>query len=564
MKRKSRFSPLIVLILGLAMLLAACSGNEGAEKSDNAGNEGISDGSNDKNASSSDVQGKPLVVVPEPKGDYDKNFNPFSTNPLSGTNGLLYEPLAYLDTISGDTHNFLAKDEKWSDDGETLTVTLQEDAKWTDGKDFSADDVVFTFDFMKKHEATDRDGLWEKLSSVKKKGEYEVAFNFKKPNVPFQQYILGTVIVPKHIWKDVDNPTKKTVDDPVGTGPYILDSFSPSVYTFKAKEDYYKGEYPVPVLKYPSYDGNESVTLALAQGDIDWAGIFINNADKVYESKSDNNHYWFPPKNNFAIYTNLEKPLINDKAVRKAISLAVDREKVSEQAESGFAPPSKPTLMVDGNEEWEDPNLSDEYKSFNYDPDKAMEVLEDAGYKKNEDGLYEKDGKPLSFSLATVSGWTDWADMTKIINQNLGDIGINVEVQQLQQGKYFDDVSNGNFELAISYTNAGFTPYTQYNDLLNSNGSWNLSQFESSEADKALNNFAKTTDKQQQKESIWKLQKIAAEEMPLVPLVQGPVWYEYNTSKYTGWPTKDDPYVNPAPHDWPAPSIVLKNLKPVQ
>lgn len=103
MKRKSRFSPLIVLILGLAMLLAACSGNEGAEKSDNAGNEGISDGSNDKNASSSDVQGKPLVVVPEPKGDYDKNFNPFSTNPLSGTNGLLYEPLAYLDTISGDT-----------------------------------------------------------------------------------------------------------------------------------------------------------------------------------------------------------------------------------------------------------------------------------------------------------------------------------------------------------------------------------------------------------------------------------------------------------------------------
>lgn len=553
MRNKAKLPLLTVCVLCLTLVLAACSGNNSDQSS----------GETDNN-SSGDVQGKPLIVVPEPKGDYDKNFNPFQPNALSGTNGLLYEPLAYLDPVGGDIHNFLAKDEKWSDDNKTLTVTLHDDAKWSDGEDFSVDDVVFTFNYMKEHDETDLDGLWEKLSSVEKKGDNEVAFTFKKPNVPFQRYVLGTDIVPKHIWKDIDDPTKEQVDDPVGTGPYTLDSFSSSVYSFKAKADYYKGEYPVPEVKYPSYDGNESVTLGLAKGDIDWGGIFINKADKVYEAKNEDNHYWFPTKNNFAVYTNLKKPLISDKAVRKAMSLAIDRKKVSEQAESGFAPPAKPTFHVDKDEDWVNPDWTEKEKSYKHDPDKAMQVLEDAGYKKNGKGTYEKDGKPLSFSLITVSGWTDWADMTKIVQQNLGDIGIDIEVKQIQQGTYMDNVQNGDFELAISYTNEGFTPYTEYKDFLSSNGSWNLEQFESSEADKALADFAATTDEQEQKEAIFKLQKIAAEEIPSIALVQGPVWYEYNTSKYTGWPTEDDPYVDPAPHDWPAPSIVLKHLKPVQ
>jgi peptide/nickel transport system substrate-binding protein len=145
-KKKPTLPLLIVLVLCMAMFLAACSGNGSSEKTSKSGEKNTS-----KNASSENVKGKPLVVVPEPKGDYDKNFNPFDQNALSGTNGLLYEPLAYLDPISGKIHNFLATGEKWSDDNKTLTVTVNDDAKWSDGKDFSVDDVVFTFNYLKKH-----------------------------------------------------------------------------------------------------------------------------------------------------------------------------------------------------------------------------------------------------------------------------------------------------------------------------------------------------------------------------------------------------------------------------
>ncbi|HEX7063428.1 MAG TPA: ABC transporter substrate-binding protein, partial [Bacillales bacterium] len=442
--------------------------------------------------------------------------------------------------------------------------TLKNNVKWSDGKPFSADDVLFTFQLLKKHDAADTSGIWSHLSSVEKKGDNKVSFHFKKANVPFQSYILGTLIVPKHIWKDIDAPTKEQVTEPVGTGPYTVKSFSPSVYVLKAREDYYGGDLPVPVIKFPSYKGNQSVTLALTQGEIDWAGIFINNADKVYASKSEHNKYWFPAKNNFTLYTNLKKPLLKDIAVRQAMSLAINREQISEKAESGFAPPSTPTGWISGRDNWVNPDLPEKYKAFEYNPEKAMQVLKDAGYKKNGDGIFAKNGKPLSFKLYTVSGWTDWATMTQLIKQDLAKVGIDVQVQQLQYGAYANDVTTGKYQLAISWTNAGFTPYKQYKDFLGSEGAWNLEQWNDPKTNQALATFSSTTDKQKQKQAIFTLQQIVAENLPSIPLVQGPIWYEYNDSKYTNWPTKENPYVDPAPHDWPAPAVVLKHLKPVQ
>lgn len=560
MKKGSKISFFTVLVLCLTLFLAACGGGKSQSTTTKGSNKGKK---NSATASTKQVKGKPLVMVPSPYGSFKENFNPFSPNKLEGTQGLIYEPLAYLDSVSGKTYNFLAKNTAWSNGNKTLTVTLKDNVKWSDGKPFSADDVVFTFQLLKNHKAADTSGIWSHLSSIQKAGSNKVAFNFKQPNVPFQSYILNTLIVPKHIWKDIKSPTKAQVTKPVGTGPYTLQSFDPSVFVLKARSDYYGGNMSVPEIKFPSYNGNQSIQLALTQGKIDWAGIFINNADKVYASKSKDNNYWFPPKNNFMLYTNLKKPLLKDNAVRKAMSLGIDRKAISQKAESGFAPPSNPTGRIAGHSDWENPNLPSQYKSFRYDPNKAMQVLKNAGYKKNSKGIFTKNGKPLSFTLYTVSGWTDWATMTQLLKQDMQKIGIQIKVQQLQYGAYANDVQNGKFQLAISWTDAGATPFNQYKDLLDTNGSWNLEQWSNPKSDQALQAFANTTDKQKQKQAIFKLQNILAKDLPSIPLVQGPVWYEYNNKNYTGWPTKNNAYVDPAPHDWPAPAIVLRHLKPV-
>ncbi|GGH88193.1 peptide/nickel transport system substrate-binding protein [Pullulanibacillus pueri] len=554
-KIKRQASLFLMLILALTLVLVGCS-----DKGSSATSSG---GSKDKSGSGGAA--KPLVIGLSPAGQWQENFNPFSPNATGGTNGLIYQPLYYLDPISGKDTAMLATKYEWTNDNKTLVATLRDNVKWSDGEAFTADDVVFTFDLLKKYPAADSNGIWKEVSSVKKQSDNQVAFNFDQANVPFESYILGTDIVPQHIWKDLGDPSKAKVTKPVGTGPYLLESFTPQLYKMKANPDFYDGEYAVKELQFPAYSGNDSEQLALTKGELDWAGIFIPDADKVYVSADkDHNKYWFPASNNVTLYPNLTNPLLKDVNVRKAISLAIDRQKLSDQAASGYDPlPSTTALLLPRDEKWIDPSIPEDKLKFELNQDKAVKTLEDAGYKKGSDGIFvSPDGKKLSFTLQTVSGWTDWATMAQLISQELKAIGIEIKVQQPEQAAYTSNVQGGKYELAISWTNSGPDPFKQYQDMLNSHGGWNLEKWNDPKTDAALKQFQGTTDEGKQKEAINYLQNVMVDNMPVIPLVNGPVWYEYRTANYTGWPTEDNAYANPAPFNWPAPAIVLSKLKP--
>jgi peptide/nickel transport system substrate-binding protein len=554
-KWKSKLSLLMVFSLIAALLLAGCSDTTSKNQNSKPG---------DTSKTPAAVS-KPLVLVPQPGGSFQKNFNPFSASANGGTNGLLYQPLYYFSNVGPDEYPLLATKYEWTNGNKTLLVTVRDNVKWSDGKPFSADDVIFTFNLLKQYSAADSAGIWKEVTSIEKQGTNQVAFNFSTQDVPFQVYVLSTVIVPEHIWKSVGDPTKATVD-PVGTGPYLLDTFNPQVYKMKLNPNYY-GEAPaVKELQFPAFNGNDSANLALAKGEIDWAGIFIPKVEDVFAAKSPHNKFWFPPSNIVTLYTNLKNSILNQLPVRKAISLAIDREKLSTQAEYGYEPVASPTgLTLPNNQQWVDPSLPAESLKFAYDKDKAVKTLEDAGFKKGKDGIFvSPEGKPLKFNLQVVSGWTDWVTITQLISQQLKDIGIEVKVEQVQFGAYMDNIQNQKYDMAISWTNAGPNPYYQYQDLLSSHGKWNLEKWNDTETDAALKAFQSTTDPNEQKQAIYKIQKIMIDKLPSIPLLYGAIWYEYNDSKYTGWPDKDHPYANPAPFTWPAVAIVLSKLKPVQ
>jgi len=553
MKMKRLSSLLLVIFLALAAVLAGCTDKTTSKTggSKNTGNGAA----------------KPLVIGLSPAGQWQENFNPFSNTAMGGTNGLIFQPLYYFDPVSGKENPMLATKYEWTNDNKTLVVTLRDNVKWSDGEAFTADDVVFTFDLLKKDPAADTSGIWKEVTSVKKQGNNQVAFNFDQANVPFQSYVLGVVIVPQHIWKDLGTPSKAKITKKyaIGTGPYLLDSFTAQLYKMKVNPNFYGGEYAVKELHFPVYSSNDSEQLALTKGELDWAGIFIPDADNVYVSiDKEHNKYWFPPSNNVTLYPNLTNPLLKDINVRKAISLSIDRKKLSEQAASGYDPlPSTTALILPRDQDWVDPSIPKDKLEFAFNKDEAAKTLEDAGYKKGKDGIFvSPDGKKLSFTLQTVSGWTDWTTMAQLISQGLKDIGIDVKVQQPEYASYAKNVTGGNYDLAISWTNSGSDPYKQYQDMLNSHGNWNLEKWNDPQTDAALKKFQGTTDKAVQKEAINYLQNVMVNEMPTIPLVNGPVWYEYRTQNYTGWPTEDDPYANPAPFNWPAPSIVLSKLKP--
>ncbi len=515
---------------------------------------------------SSTVQ--PLVMLPSPYGTFPDNFNPYSSSANPGTIGLIYQPLFYQDNVSGHTFPLLGTSYTWSNNNKTLTVDLRKGVKWTDGVPFTSKDVVFSFDMIKKYPTADINGVWTQLSGVKASGNYKVVFNFKQANVPFAYYVLSTTIVPQHIWSKVGDPTKVTNTNPVGTGPYVLLSFNSQVYKFMSNLQYWGGVPVVRSVEYPAFTSNTSADLALAKGQATWGGLFIPGIQSVYSSKNPNNHYWFPPNNVVMLYTNLQDPLLKNLVVRKAISMAIDRQKIYMEGEYGYEPVASPTgLILPNNKAWLNPKLPKADQQFTYNPSAAMKLLKSAGFKQNSQGIFvSPQGKPLNFTLQVVSGWTDWDADAALIAQDLKSIGINVTVQEEQYGAYYSNIGNPkkNYQLAISWTNSGPTPYYLYENMLNPKGNFNVEQLNNSKITGLLDKYSTTSNLATQKQYIYQIQQYVAEQLPSIPLVYGATWYEYNDAQYTGWPTPSNPYINPAPYTNVAQAIVLTHLRPVK
>ncbi|GHO43347.1 ABC transporter substrate-binding protein [Ktedonospora formicarum] len=504
-------------------------------------------------------------------GDFTKALSPYNPTANEGIKGMVYETLFYFNKIDGSSKPWLAESYKWSDDSKQLTFTLRDGVKWNDGKDFSADDVVFTFNMLKQYKAADSSGLWAGgyLDSVSSSDSKTVTITFKKAYPPLLWYIAGqTFIVPKHIFESAGDPTTYANENPVGTGPYKLKKFSAQLLIYDKNPSYWQADkVKVDELDYPSVKDNTTLQLKLAKGEIDWGSFFAPDLDSTFVAKDPaHNHYWMTPTDVFGLYLNLTKAPFNDVAVRQAISAALDRGQLSKQAESGYVEPASTTgLILPNNKDFLDPAYANAQTTAN--KDKAIQLLQNAGYKKGSDGNFtDKSGKAMSFDLTVVSGWTDWEQMCQVIKQNLKDIGINVNINAIQDTAYFDARNNGKYEMLIGGLFGGPTPYYLYNTHLNSanlspNG-FNWEKWNDKETDKLLNDYASTTDPAKQKEAIMGLQKIFAEKLPVVPLVNAAAWYEYSSKNFTGWPDKNNPYAVGAAYSAPDNLIVVLNLTP--
>ncbi|WP_040289130.1 ABC transporter substrate-binding protein [Alicyclobacillus hesperidum] len=515
-----------------------------------------------------------LTVLTSPKGNFADSFNPFDPSTNDGTFGNIYETLFYFDSVTGKTFNLLGKSYAFSNGNKTLTVNLQPNAKWSDGVKFTAQDVVFTFNELKKYPAADTNNVWSQLESVKAVGNSKVVFTFKAVDIPFaEQYVLGsTYIVPEHEWKSLGDPTKVKLpwQKAIGTGPFKLVSFSPQMYTFEANKLYYGGVPKVQYVKYPAYTSNQTADLALASGEIDWSGIDIPDIQKTYVSADPkHNHYYFAAGSVVEMYPNFNNPLLSQLPVREAINLAINRNVIQSKGETGYSQLPVPTSLIPSQMSWLNPNLQGTGKSFTVNDAKAVQILEKAGFRRDSHGIFAKDGKELSFQLLTVTGWSDWDEDALLIKQELQQIGININVVQQQFSAYYNLINPGaglkpHYDLALSWTNEGPTPYTIYYDMLDSKGNFNIEQYRNPAVDAALTQFAATTNVSQQKQALYKVESIVTQQLPVIPIFDGELWYEYNDAKFTGWPTKNNLWINPAPYTFQSAAIIMDHLKPVK
>lgn len=525
-----------------------------------------------------------LTVSSQLQATWTRNFNPFVADNRFPTNNGIYEPSMIYNTIKGELVPWLATDYAWSNGDKTLTLTYREGVEWSDGEPFTAEDVVFTFNLLKNTAglagpgggAVFGDNAY--VASVEAPDDTTVVFTFRRVFSPGLYEIVNQNIVPEHIWQDVEEPTAFLNENPVGTGPFTeVTQFQNQIYAIGKNPNYWQEGKPyIAGMRFPAYPGNDQVNLATINGENDWANNFIPDIERTYVSKNPDNYgYWFPPMGStIMLYLNTTRAPFDDPNVRKALSMAINREQVVTVAMYNYTKPADVTGLSDAypNYKVEEPSGLVEEDWTQYNVARANEMLDAAGLTMGPGNVRTlPDGAPLSLEINVVSGWTDWVSAVNIVSQNLEAVGIDATVKTYDFSAWFDRVQKGEFAATIGWSGGGSTPYNYYRGQMSElslrpvgeTAGENWHRFASEQADELLNQFASTADPAEQQEIATQLQGVFAETAPAVPLFPGPMWYEYNTTDFTDFPTEENPYVVGSPFNAAAEALlVMTTVKP--
>src|ERR1700761_2324717 len=516
-----------------------------------------------------------LTIVNASGTQWNCSFNPFNPGNLGEgvTMGQIYEPLAFVDTLeNGKATPWLATSWAWSNGNKTLTFTIRKGVKFSDGTPMTAADVAFTFNLLKKVPALDVNSVWSVLSSVTQSGD-NVVMDFNAPSVPYFYYIADqTPIVPEHIWSKIANPVTYKDANPVATGAFMVKPCSQQSITYVANKHYWQPNEPkLAKVIYPAFTSNDPANTYLATGQAQWGSQFIPNIKAFYTSKSPDNHYWFPPVANVSLIPNLTVPGLNNTAVRQAMAYAIDRNRVSSIGEYGYEPAGNQTDIVTPTfNSWVNKPSASQY-DYSYNPAKAKQILQAAGFTVKPGGVdVSKSGQKLAFSVINIGGYSDWVASMQVIQTELKAVGIQVTADNLSNNDFLDRLYNGNYQLAYNAQTGGPTPYFELRQWLYSansapigkQASSNWERYSNPATDKLINAYGSTTSTATQRSIVNQLEGVVLKDVPFIPITEEVAWFQYNTGKFSGWPTPSNPYALPAAYAYPDMGQVLLHLAP--
>jgi peptide/nickel transport system substrate-binding protein len=516
-----------------------------------------------------------VLNVGMPNGPQAENNNPFLETSAAASLGyryVIYEPLVMLNRVKPQDAGkpWLATKWDWSDNYKKLVLTIRDGVKFSDGTPMTAEDVAYTFQLLRDNKALNIDSVPYK--DITPSGN-QVTLAFDSSQFVNQVKILQTIVVPKHIWSTIKDPTTDTVKNPVGTGPYTLKSFTPQTITVSQRTGYWQDAPKVKEIRYTSYNDNNAQVSALTSGAAEWSFVFIPNYKTVYVSK-DPQHYklWFPAQLAVhGLWFNTEKAPWNNVTLRQAINKVINRDDIFSQGEAGYFYP-KDDQVTGIPSPAGDPWIAPQYKgqTVKVDVAAAKAQLTGAGFKLNGNQLVDPAGKPVTLKLSVPSGWSDYITDLEIIKDNLAQIGITATVDKMNQDAWTKSVDTGDFEGVLHWTNDGASPYDMYRDVMDGsrykptgtggiNG--NYGRYRNDAATAALSTYANAADDASRTTAMATLQKIMIDEQPMIPLMAANSGGEYSTRNWTGWPDESNQYGPAQPTLRNALDIVL-HLKP--
>ncbi len=480
------------------------------------------------------AQGKDIRIA-DSKGDwgYPNPYRHYPRGPGFIRMAWVFDTLLWKD--NGGYVPALAS--KWSYDAAKMRFSFQLNpkAKWHDGRPLTADDVVFTVEYFKKHPYR-----WVTVGYIKKvepKGPHQVDIQLSTPYAPFISDIAGTMpILPRHIWEGVSDPKK--FDDPksfIGSGPYVFRDFNKTKgsYLYEAFEDYYQGR---PKADRLIYVRSGKPLISLLTGQVDLANIQPEMAAPLVKkgiTVIKNERGW-----NKKLMINHRKAPFSQRVFRQALAYAIDRQEIIDKAHRGQASPASYGLLTVDHAMY-----NPETPDYPYNPAKARELIESLGYDKGPDGFYQKDGKPLAIELLasniTVAGERVSDRDGEIIKKHLLAVGIKTELFNQEQTTTDSRVKNWNFDLALSgHGGLAGDPRVLAEMIMSKYGagSVNSAKYDACpELNQVLEAQMKEMDPAKRKALIFKVQELHARELPAMPLYYPQSMAAFNPAKGVKW-----------------------------
>lgn len=424
----------------------------------------------------------------------------------------IHEPLIDLD-IDYTFIPVLAESYEAAEDALSYRFKIHEGVTFHDGTELTSADVKYNFDWYRDPAsaavlATDHANVEEVIAD----DDYTVTVKMKAIDAAFLANMTGMLIVPKHIHevggKDAYSPKA------MGTGPFMLKEWKAAEQTTLVKYvDYWQGEPYVDAFREDIVPEGSVRAVRLETGEADnsvWPLQAQDNLRFINElsDRFDVNRAPGIAVNHFPL--NNEKPALADKIVRQAMLTAIDRDSLINDLEKGLSVKAhsnySPAIQFYYN---------DNVKKYDYDPEAAIAMLEEAGYVLGPDGIREKDGVKLSFTCTVITGDQRRRPEAEVVQQNLKAVGIDMQIQEAPVATILEQLPAGQMDASLfNWTYGGAEPDAR--TVLRSDAAQNWSHYKNPEMDALLDAGVATIVPEERQKIYHDIQALVAEDVPFL------------------------------------------------
>jgi len=409
--------------------------------------------------------------------------------------------------------------ERWetSKDGLNITFYLRKDVTWHDGEKFTAEDVLFTFETVRKPETgSPYISNFSNITKIRMINPHIIKFTYEEPYAP-ALLKFGMGIIPKHLFENIKDIRKsRFARSPVGTGSYKFNKWEMGQYVIlEANNDYYKHVPGIKRYVYKVVPDQAVQFLELVNGGLD--SMDLNPYQYLYRSNTSEftrvlQKYKYLAHSYTYIGYNLTDPILKDVRVRKALSYAINKQKIINSALFGLGEESTGPFLSGT------PYYDGGVAGYEYNPKKALKLLKKSGWvDEDNDGVLEKDGQKFIITLSTNQGNQAREDAATIIQSQWAEIGVKANIQVVAWSAFMDQfISKKNFQTIILGWTIPIDPdiYSVWHSDSMREGGLNFISYSNSLIDELIEKGRSEFDQVKRADIYKQIHKILAKEVP--------------------------------------------------